>query len=101
MSVSGWRGLRSNAVPVRVFFLCCALGLGAWAAEEPVTGDEQLPADEQEIDAGAEAGIETAEAAEDENSESTNESPGEESPDIFIPSEDISENIAVKFPVDI
>lgn len=101
MSVSGWRGLRSNAVPVRVFFLCCALGLGAWAAEESAPDEEQLPAGEQEVDAGAEAGIETAEAAEDEKSETPNDSPGEESPDTFIPSEDISENIAVKFPVDI
>ena len=97
MSVSGWRGLRSKTLPIRVFFLCCALSLGAWAAEESAPGEEQPPAGEQEIEADAEAGIETAEETEDENSETTDG----ESPETFIPSEDISENIAVKFPVDI
>lgn len=84
-------------MPIRIFFLCCALGFSAWAAGESAPGEEQSSAHEQEVDADVEAGIETAEATEDENSET----PDGESPDIFIPSEDISENIAVKFPVDI
>ena len=79
---------------VLVLFLCCAIGVGAWAAEESAPEAEQIPADQEEIDAGAGPPIETADDAEPE-------APDGESPDTFIPSEDISESISVKFPVDI
>lgn len=77
-----------------VLFLCCAIGIGAWAAEEPAPKAEQYPADQEEIDADSVPGIEADDEAEPE-------APDGESPDTFIPSEDISESISVKFPVDI
>lgn len=77
---------------VLVLFLCCAIGVGAWAAEESAPEAEQVPADPEEIDADAAPRIETDDEA---------DAPDGESPDTFIPSEDISESISVKFPVDI
>ncbi len=78
--------------------LCCALAAGAWAAEEPVPAADQLPAaSAEEIDSDASPRIETAE----ETQGDTSETAASETPDTFIPSEDISENISVKFPVDI
>ena len=83
---------------IRVIVLCCALGVGAWAAEDSAPDMEELPVeDDQELDSGAPPESETAADAQSDTSEAT----AAESPDIFIPSEDISENIAVKFPVDI
>ena len=79
---------------VLVLFLCCAIGVGAWAAEDAASEAEQVPADQEEIDAGTSPPSENADAAEPET-------PDGESPDTFIPSEDISESISVKFPVDI
>ena len=79
---------------VLVLFLCCAIGVGAWAAEEPAPEAEQIPADQEEIDADTAPRIEAGD-------EAGPEAPDGESPDIFIPSEDISESISVKFPVDI
>ena len=84
---------------IRVLLLCCALGVGAWAAEDSAPDTEELPADDdQELDSAAPPGSEPAADAQSDASEATATS---ESPDTFIPSEDISENIAVKFPVDI
>ena len=96
MSVSGWPALRSNSVAVLALLLCCALGIGAWAAEDPERDTEELPTPTPE-ETDAEASPETggAEGADD------TETATRESPDIFIPTEDISESIAVKFPVDI
>lgn len=79
---------------VLVLFLCCAIGVGTWAAEESPPEAEQVPADQEEIDADTAPRIEAAGEAEAE-------APDGESPDTFIPSEDISESISVKFPVDI
>lgn len=79
---------------VLVLFLCCAIGVGAWAAEDSPPEAEQIPADQEEIDADPAPRIETGGEAEPEV-------PDGESPDTFIPSEDISESISVKFPVDI
>ena len=78
--------------------LCCTLCVGAWAAEDSAPDMEELPADDdQELDSTAPPGSETAADAQSDASETA----ASESPDIFIPSEDISENVAVKFPVDI
>ena len=94
MSGFGWPVLRSSAVAVLVLFLCCAIGIGAWATEESAPEAEPIPADQEEIGADTAPRIETADEAEPEV-------PDGESPDTFIPSEDISESISVKFPVDI
>lgn len=77
--------------------LCCALGVGAWAAEDSPPADQPPDSGTEQIDPVASPPIEAAEDAQTEDAEP----PDAESPDIFIPSEDISENIAVKFPVDI
>ena len=66
---------------------------GTWPA---LAGEAEAPATE-------------AEAETEEVAERTEASPGgpapanaaEESPEVFIPSEDISEDISVRFPVDI
>ena len=79
---------------VLVLFLCCAIGVGAWAAEVSAPEAEQIPTDQEEIDADTAPRIEADDEAEPE-------APEGESPDTFIPSEDISESISVKFPVDI
>lgn len=97
MSGFGWPVLRSSTVAVLVLFLCCAIGVGAWAAEDSAPEMDQIPTDQEEIDADTALPIETAEEAEREASET----PDGETPDTFIPSEDISESISVKFPVDI
>ena len=97
MSVSGWRVLRSKAVVIRLILLCCALAVGTWAAEHPASDEDERPTDGQKIEADTPPIIASAEAGNNE----APETPEAESPDTFIPSEDISENIAVKFPVDI
>lgn len=78
--------------------LCCALGVSAWAEEDSESPDPSPATNTGETDAEASRGTETAEEA---RGEEDAESPPDESPEIFIPSEDISESIAVKFPVDI
>ena len=87
--------MRSAAL---LLLLCCALGVGAWAAEDSESPDPSPVPNIGEIDAEVPPGTETAEEAQGEEDA---ESPPDESPEIFIPSEDISESIAVKFPVDI
>ena len=78
--------------------LCCALGVSVWAAEDSESPDPSPIPNTGEIDAEAPPGTETAEET---RGEEDTESPPDESPEIFIPSEDISESVAVKFPVDI
>ena len=75
-----------------LMFLCCALS--AQAAED---SESQDPPRADETDAEDSRGADAAAA----EPESDAETPPGESPEIFIPSEDISESIAVKFPVDI
>ena len=84
---------------IRIMMLCCALAVGAWATEDTEPDMEELPADDdQELDSTTvPPRSETAAGAQNDASETT----AAESPDTFIPSEDISENISVKFPVDI
>ena len=89
---------RAKSAGCGALLLCCALGVGAWAAEDSAPDMEELPADDdQELDSAAPPGSETSADAQSDASEAT----AAESPDTFIPSENISENIAVKFPVDI
>ena len=96
MSASGWPVSRSNAVAVLALLLFCALSVGAWAAEDPVRDTEELPTPQtEESDPAASSETDRAEGADD------TETATPESPDTFIPSEDISESIAVNFPVDI
>lgn len=83
---------------VSLFLLCCALGVSAWAEEDSESLDPSPAPNAAETDADASPDTETAEEAQGEQD---TESPTGESPEIFIPSEDISESIAVKFPVDI
>ena len=83
---------------IRTMMLCCALAVGAWAAEDTEPDMAVLPADDdQELDSTVPPRSETAAGAQNDASETT----AAESPDTFIPSEDISESISVKFPVDI
>lgn len=79
---------------VLVLLLCLAFGASAWAEEDSASGTDEAAANPEETDSGVPSSTETAEDGEDGTSE-------EESPDVFIPSENISENISVKFPVDI
>ena len=82
---------------VLVVLLCLAFGASAWAEEDSATGtDEVASASPEETDSEVPSRTEAAKDREDDDGTS-----GEESPDIFIPTENISENIAVKFPVDI
>ena len=92
-----WNSRRWGA-STGALLLCCALGVSAWAAEDSEPPDQPTAADTEEIDSEASADIEAAAEAQ---AEEDAESPTSESPEIFIPSEDISESIAVKFPVDI
>ena len=82
---------------IRRIALCCALAVGAWAAEDSEPGDQPPTDTTEEIDSDAPPRIETAE----ETNGDVSETAASESPDTFIPSENISENIAVSFPVDI
>lgn len=92
-----WNKHRRRASATGALLLCCALGVSAWAAEDSELPDQPPAEDTEEIGPETSPPIETAGDAQDE--EGTE--PTSESPDIFIPSEDISESIAVKFPVDI
>ena len=82
---------------VLVLLLCLAVGASAWAEEDSATGTDEAAANPEETDSGVPSRTETAEDGED-SEDGTAE---DESPDVFIPSENISENISVKFPVDI
>ncbi|MDE0450287.1 MAG: hypothetical protein OXI90_00780 [Gammaproteobacteria bacterium] len=82
---------------VLVLLLCLAFGASAWAAEDSATGTDEAAANPEETDPDIRSRTETA-ADREEGDDGTSE---DESPDIFIPTENISENIAVKFPVDI
>ena len=82
---------------IRRIMLCCALAVGAWAAEDSEPRDHPPTDTTEEIDSDAPPRIETTE----ETKGDVPETATSESPDTFIPSENISENIAVKFPVDI
>ena len=80
---------------VLVLLLCLAFGASAWAEEDSASGtDEVAAATPEETDSDIPPPAETDEDSEDDTAES-------ESPDVFIPTENISENISVKFPVDI
>lgn len=68
---------------------------GTWPA---LAGEADAPATE-EIPEGATQ--EAAQRAETPPGETPPENASEESPDVFIPSEDISEDLSVRFPVDI
>ncbi len=93
-----WNNRRRGVSATGALLLCCALGVSAWAAEDSEPPDQPTAADTEEFDPGTSPDIETAEEAQEEEGA---EPPTSESPDIFIPTEDISESIAVKFPVDI
>ena len=93
-----WKKHRRRASAAGALLLCCALGVSAWAAEDSEPPDQPTAADTEEIDPGTSPDIEAA--AEAQVEEGAEPPPGE-SPEIFIPTEDISESIAVKFPVDI
>ncbi len=93
-----WNKLRRGAPATGALLLCCALGVSAWAAEDSEPTDQPPTANSEEIDPEASPDIEAAPEAQEEEGA---EPPTSESPDIFIPTEDISESIAVKFPVDI
>ncbi|MCY3819017.1 MAG: hypothetical protein OXH52_06585 [Gammaproteobacteria bacterium] len=83
---------------VVVLLLCLAFGASAWAEEDSASGtDEATAASPEETNPDVPSRTETA-ADREEGDDDTSE---DESPDVFIPSENISENIAVKFPVDI
>ena len=72
--------------------LACVLGAGPW----PVLAAE---ADAPPPEAGAER--ETEEAVERGEAPGEASAPPDPTPDIFVPSEDISEDLSVRFPVDI
>ena len=93
-----WNKLRRGVSATGALLLCCALGVSAWAAEDSEPPDQPPTAETEEIDSEASADIEAAPEAQAEEGA---EPPTSESPEIFIPTEDISESIAVKFPVDI
>ena len=98
MSVCGWPVSRSSGVPLLRALLCFALAAGVAAEEEASPGAEQVADEaEQRIDPDATPASE----ADDAPASKADDIPDGESPDTFVPSEDISENIAVKFPVDI
>ena len=68
---------------------------GTWPA---LAGEAEAPATEATSEAETEEGAERAEAPPRETAPAN---ASEESPEVFIPSEDISEDISVRFPVDI
>ena len=79
--------------------LACVLGAGPWpvlAAEADAPPPE---ADAPPPEAGAER--ETEEAVERGEAPREASAPPDPTPDIFVPSEDISEDLSVRFPVDI
>ncbi len=80
---------------VLVVLLCLAFGATAWAQEDSASGTDEVSAPTpDETDSEVPPRAETDQDGEDGTAES-------ESPDVFIPTENISENISVKFPVDI
>lgn len=72
--------------------LACVLAAGPW----PVLAAE---ADAPPPEAGSER--ETEETVEREEAPREAPAPPDPTPDIFVPSEDISEDLSVRFPVDI
>ena len=68
---------------------------GTWPA---LAGEAEAPATEATSEPEAEEAAERAEAPSEEPAPAN---ASEESPEVFIPSEDISEDLSVRFPVDI
>ena len=74
--------------------VACVLAAGPWPV---LAGEADAPPPETSAEREAEESVEREEAP----PEAPPPDPEEASPDIFVPSEDISEDLSVRFPVDI
>jgi len=89
----------NSAPPLRfAIVLCCLLLIGAppVRAAEQTAAPEDETATQQAAEAGDESGRPEAKSADDDATP-----PAGKTSDVFIPTEEISEDFAVSFPVDI
>ena len=88
---------RRGGIPALAAAVVCALAAGSWPV---LAGEADAPPPEAQAERQAEERVDRDEAPR-EAPASPDPDPEEASPDIFVPSEDISEDLSVRFPVDI
>ena len=116
MSVSGWPAIRINPrAPccydnsVKAVFFIAVLAASAAAAQERATGGVGVAGSEEGRETALQADAETAETASPAGAGETaanrggREAPAapDEAPTIFDPTEEVSEDYSIEFPVDI
>lgn len=85
-------------------FLLVALGGAAAQAQDEAPTSGAGPAERTAPEEGADQGVATGQRERAPAAEATSAQPAPEekpSPEVFVPTEDISEDLSVRFPVDI